>query len=222
MTREYGDEQIRYIINQVEEEQAFKDQNIYEGVTVNDRQYEFKEVEFFEGSLRMHIPISFADMPDELVKLKYPSSDRPKIIRTDTNGAIDISFSLIPNNIDDARIPEVKAGMKAIFQKLNPSYLFFAEGIEIVDGKTIGFFLSLKPPTLTEPLFNVMFFMEHARNIIMGSFNCPYDEYLSWQLIVRQMLQSIRVGKKAEQSPEPPSEKPAILGPVRRPRGGSR
>jgi len=207
MTREYMDEQIRYIINQAEEE-APKDQNIYQGVIINDRPYEFQEKGFFDENLKIHIPTSFVDMPAELVKLKYPSSDRPQIILTDTNGASDISFSLIPNNIKDAQIVEVKAGMKAIFQKLNPSYLFFEEGIEEVDGKTIGFF-EFKSPTLTEPLFNVMFFVEIDGDIIMGCFNCPYEEYLLWQPLVGQMLKSMQFGKKVEQDPEKNPEKPA-------------
>lgn len=200
MTREYMDEKIRYIINQEQEEQAtLKKQNIHEGVTINDRKYEFIEKGFFEGSLTIQVPTSFVAMPAELIKLKYPSSDRPQIIETDTNGAIDLSFSLIPNKIDDDQIPEVKAGMKGIFQKLNPSFLFFEEGIEIVAGKNIGFF-EFKSPTLTEPLFNIMFFVEMEGNVIMGCFNCPHEEYLLWQPIVRQMIHSVRIGKKLRKS----------------------
>lgn len=217
MTREYVDEKVRYIINQVQEEQAWKGQSIYESVNINGRYYEFEGRSFFEERLKIQIPTSFVTMPLELVKLKYPSSDRPQIIETDTNGAIDISFSLIPNHIHDEQIPEVKDGMKRIFQKLNPSYLFFPEGIEMVAGKSIGFF-EFKSPTLTEPLFNVMFFIEIDGNVIMGCFNCPYEEYLLWQPIVGQILQSVRVGKKAE---EPPAQ-PACKDAVARARGAGR
>lgn len=197
---EYADEQIRRAINQAKEQEQIQNQNIYEGITINDRPYEFQAKEFFDESLSMYIPTNFVDMPDELVKLKYPSSDRPKVILTDPMGAIDITFTLLAKNIEDAQIPEVKAGMKRFFQKLNPSYLFFEEGVEIIDGKTIAFF-EFKSPTLTEPLFNVMFFVEIGHNAIMGCFNCPYDEYLLWQPVVRQMIQSVRIDKKVEQSP---------------------
>jgi len=217
MTHEYKDIEIRRVINQAEEEQAFKEQDIYAGVIINDREYEFNARCFFDESLKIHIPTTFIEMPMELIKLKYPSSDRPQIILTDTNGAIDISFSLLPSDIDDSQIAEVKTGMKTMFQKLNPAYLFFEEGIEMVDEKTIGFF-EFKSPTLTEPLFNVMFYVEIERNIMMGCFNCPYDEHLVWQPLVRQMLQSIRIGKKVEQH----QAKPESMRPVQKTGGGRR
>lgn len=192
MPNEHMDEEIRYMINQVEEQEEWSNQNIYEGVTINDEQYEFHEVSFFEDKLTLHIPTTFVDLPAELAAIKYPSSDRPQIIKTDYTGSINVTLNLIPNNIEDEHIPEVKEGIKSILQKLNPSYLFMEEGLETIEEKTIGFF-EFKSPTLDDSLFNLMFFVEINHNIVMGVFNCPYSEHMAWRLIARQMMQSVRI-----------------------------
>ncbi|GMA99905.1 hypothetical protein [Pelosinus sp. IPA-1] len=208
MPNEHMDEEIRYMINQVEEQEEWSSQNIYEGVTINDEHYEFHEVSFFEDKLTLHIPTSFVDMPAELAAMKYPSSDRPQIIQTDLTGSINITLNLIPNNIEDEHIPEVKEGIKSILQKLNPSYLFMEEGAETIEEKTIGFF-EFKSPTLDDSLFNLMFFVEMNHNIVMIVFNCPYSEHMAWRLIARQIMQSVRFAPKTLESGQ---EIPAVGG----------
>lgn len=192
MALEHMDEQIRYIINQAEEQEELNSQNIYEGITINDEHYDFHDVSFFDDKLTMHVPTSFVDMPAELAALKYPSSDRPRIIKTDSTGSVNITLNLISNNIEDEHILQVKDGIKTILQKLNPSYLFMEEGIETIDEKSIGFF-EFKSPTLDDSLFNLMFFVELEHKIVMGVFNCGFSDYMAWRPIARQIMQSVRI-----------------------------
>ncbi|VBB09028.1 Hypothetical protein LUCI_4314 [Lucifera butyrica] len=192
MAKEYTDEQIRRVINQVEEQQEINNQNIYEGVRINDQQYTFQDTAFFAERLTIPIPITFVDMPAELAKIKYPSGDRPQIIKTDETGSVNITLSLIPNQINDEHIPEVKDGIKTIFKRLNPAYLFLDEGVETIDGKPVGYF-EFKSPALDRPLFNLMFVLEIEHNVMMGNFSCPYDDHAAWRPIARQIMNSVRV-----------------------------
>ncbi|SFL77185.1 hypothetical protein [Pelosinus propionicus] len=179
MTKEYVDERIT-------------SQNIYESITIHGRYYEFQELTFFEDKLKMRLPSAFLDMAPDLAKIKYPSSDRPQIIKTEDTGSITVTLNLIQNNIGDDHIREVKDGVKNILKRLNPSYLFYEEGVEMIEEKSIGFF-EFKSPTLDESLFNLMFFVEINKNLMMGTFSCPYREYKEWRMVARQMMQSVRV-----------------------------
>jgi len=192
MAQEYVDEQIRYVINQVEEQERFNSQNIYEGITIDERTYAFHEVRFFEDKFKIHIPMDFVDMPVELAQIKYPSSDRPQIIKTDDTGSINITLNRIPNSISDEQIPEVKEGIKMILKRLNPSYLFYDEGVETIEEKLVGFF-EFKSPTIEDALFNRMFFVEFEHDVIMGVFNCPFSQHMPWRPIAKQIMQSVRV-----------------------------
>lgn len=193
MSHEHMDEQIRYIINQAEEQEQINSQNIYEGVTIDDKYYEFHEVGFFDDKMKLYIPTSFFDMPAELAAMKYPSSDRPQIIKTDDTGSINITLNLIPNNIEDEQIPVVKEGVKVFLSRTNPSYLFLEEGVKTIEEKTVSFF-EFKSPTLDNPLFNLMFFVELEHNVIMGVFNCLYREHMAWRPIAQQIIESVRIG----------------------------
>ncbi|MDF2858047.1 MAG: hypothetical protein K0Q87_3898 [Neobacillus sp.] len=192
MATEHFDEQIRYSINQAEEQEEWEKQNIYEGVTINEEYYEFQEASFFEDKLKLYIPVNFVDMPAEIAEMKYPSSNRPQIIKTDNTGSINITLKLISNTIEDEHIPQVKDGIKNILQRLNPSYLFMDEGVEKIEEKTVGFF-EFKSPTLDGAVFNRMFFIELNHNVIMGVFNCGFSDHMAWKPIARQIMQSLRI-----------------------------
>lgn len=192
MSERYLDERIRNAINQAEEQEKINSQSIYEGITVKDRYYEFAETSFFEDKLKMYIPTNFFDMPPAVARIKYPSGDRPKIIKTEDTGSINITLNLLANNVCEDQIAEVKDGLKVILKRLNPSYLFFEEGVEIIEKKPIGYF-EFKSPTLDKPLFNFMFITNLERNVILGTFSCPYEDYRPWHPIARQIMQSVRV-----------------------------
>lgn len=200
---EYADEKIRRVINQAEEQEQIDRQNIYEGITVMNKYYEFKEMGFFDDTLEIQIPTNFIDMPDEFSRLKYPSDNRPQIIKTDDTGSINITLNLVPQNIEDQQILEVKEGIKNLLKRLNPSYLFLEEGVETIEEKNVGFF-EFKSPTLDDSLFNLMFFIELNHNVMMGVFNCPYSQHRAWRPIARQIMQSMRCPKTSETIAENP------------------
>ncbi|MBU2703397.1 hypothetical protein Ga0466249_004542 [Sporomusaceae bacterium BoRhaA] len=186
------DEQIRRVINQIEEQEALSNQNIYEGVTVNNQYYEFEERSFFDDQLKIYMPMVFEDMSPEFARIKYPSEDRPQVIKTDSTGGINITLSCIPNGIEDNDILEVKDGVKAILRKLNPCYLFIEDGVETVEEKTVGF-IEFKSPTLGQPLYQLRFFLEMDGNVMMGIFSCQFDDYAAWRPLAQQIMKSVRV-----------------------------
>lgn len=185
------DDQIQHSARKTKEQEASNNRNIYEGVTINDQYYELQEVSFSQERLKVHIPTTFVDMSLELVAIKYRNGDQPQIIKTNNAGSVSITLEFIPSGIEDRYISYVKDEAKNIITSLNPSYMVLAEGVEKVAGKNIGFF-EFKSQALDIALFNLMFFFTMDHNIIMGVFNCFYDEH-EWQLIARQIMKSIRV-----------------------------
>lgn len=196
----YLDEKIRHVINQAEKQETANNQNIYEGVIVNGQRYEFQEMAFFEDRLRIQIPTSFYDMPDELAQIKYPSSQRPQIIKTDNTGAINITLNLIANPITDKHIPEVKNNIKTIYKRLNPSILFFQEGVETVGEKPVGF-IEFKSPALDESLYNLLFAVELDGSTMIGIFNCLYRDQRSWRPVARQIMKSVKITPTEQNQP---------------------
>ncbi|MBN1041858.1 MULTISPECIES: hypothetical protein [Clostridium] len=188
------DEKILDFINSAEEKELRKD--ITNGlVKINNKFYEFKETEFFDGALKMYIPNTFEDMSMEARKLKYPSESRPEIIKCNEDGSIAITLNIIDSPLDESSVEELKNGMKMIIKKTNPANVFYEDGILEVDSKNIGFF-EFKSSAIDDFLYNIMFFLEFEGKTLMGTFCCRYGEYKEWRDVIFEVLKKIEVIKK--------------------------
>jgi len=191
---EHIDEKILDFINKAEKEIEVK--SICDGpVKIGDKYYEFEEREFFDGNLKVHIPNTFEEMAQNLKELKYPSSQRPQIIKTDETGSININFTPIDSELDEESVEELKDGMKAIIKKLNPSNVFYTDGVEEVDGKNIGYF-EFKSSAIDDFIYNIMFFFEFKGETMMGAFSCLYSDYKDWRDIAFQIIRTVTVVKE--------------------------
>ena len=109
------DRQIHTMIAKAEAEQEIKEQNIYDGVNINGHFHEFEEKSFFNDQLKMHIPKEFIDLPEEVAKIKYMSGQRPQTIQTDITGSINVTLSMVPDNVDENSATLIKDGIKEMY-----------------------------------------------------------------------------------------------------------
>lgn len=160
------DEKILDFINAAEAKEARKE--IENGpIKIGERYYEFEEKSFFEEKLKIYIPNDFEDMPLEARKFKYPSENRPEIIKCNEDGSIAITLNIIDSPLDEERVEELKNGMKVIIKKTNPANVFYEDGVLEIDSKNIGFF-EFKSYAIDDSLYNLMFFIEFEGKTLMG------------------------------------------------------
>ena len=188
------DEKILDFINEIEEKRLRE--NICEGpVKINNNFYEFEESEFFDGALKMYIPNTFIDMPEEARRFKYQSEDRPDIIKCNDDGSIAITFKIIDNPLEDEYIDDLKETMVLITKKLNPSNVFFDEGILEIDSKKIAYY-DFKSSAIDAYLYNFTFLFEFKGETFMGTFSCDYKDMREWKDdVIFQMINTIKVKK---------------------------
>lgn len=186
------DEKILDYINAMEDKELRKD--ITDGqVKINNCFYEFEETEFFDGAVKMYIPNTFFDMPMEARKFKYPSENRPEIIKCNETGGIAITFNIIDSPLNDEYVEELKKMMILINKKLNPANIFFDEDVIEVNSKKIGYY-DFKSPALDDSLYNFVFLLEFQGKTLMGTFSCGYSSHKQWKDdIVLQMIKTIRI-----------------------------
>ncbi|AJG99818.1 hypothetical protein LF65_03255 [Clostridium beijerinckii] len=192
-----ADEKILDLINAVEKREAQKD--ITNGpIKIGDRYYEFEEKDFFYEKLKMYIPKDYKDMPEAARKLKYPSENRPEIIKCNEDGSIAFTLNIIDSPLDEERVGELKDGMKMIIKKTNPANVFYEDGIIEVDSKNIGFF-EFKSYAIDDALYTLMFFLEFEEKTLMGTFSCRYSDYEEWREVAFQVLKTIKVIRKEQE-----------------------
>jgi hypothetical protein len=194
-------------------EQEAERRSVTDGeVRIGGRAYNFQERELFAGKLRVPLPETFTDMPEELAAVKYPSADRPKIILSDERGAAAFTFNRIDNPLNAASVERLASEMRMLLQKMNPSYLFFEEqddgeneaadaGSETEEPKVAVSSISYKSPALDEAVYNVMFFVPLEGKTMMGTFSCPYGEHAEWKPVVSEVCGRIKTRETEEEEP---------------------
>ena len=188
------DEKILDFINAAEKAEARKD--ICSGpVKIGDRYYEFEEAEFFDEKLKMYIPKDFEDMPQDTRKFKYPSENRPDIIKCNEDGSIAITFKFIDSPLNEEYVEKLRDIMKLINKRLNPANVFYDEEILEVDERKIGYF-DFKSSAIDDFLYNLMFFLEFEEKTLMGTFSCLYKDYKDWRDVAFQVVNTVRVVKE--------------------------
>ncbi|WP_068777099.1 hypothetical protein [Paenibacillus sp. FJAT-26967] len=192
----FSDEKIIAMLSKMEDLQHAK--RIGEGpIHIGQRSYDFEQQAFYEDKLLVYIPKDFTDMPDHMSAIKYPHTQRPQIIKMNEDGSINITLSRIDQDLEDDWVQELTEGMMAILRKVNPSNVFFTNGIEEIHGKTAGYF-EFKSPALDTFLYNLMFFMELDGKTLMGTFSCKYSDYEAWRDTAFEMMRAVRVIQEEE------------------------
>lgn len=188
------DEKILDFINA--REAAEKRKDICNGeVKIAGIYYEFEKRDFFDDKFKIYIPSNFEDMDIDARKLKYPSENRPAIIKCNDDGSITFTLNVIDSPLSEDKVSELKDGMKMIIQRTNPANVFYDDGVIEVSEKNIGFF-EFKSSAIDDFLYNVMFFLEFQEKTLMGTFGCRYRDYKEWRDVIFEILNNIEVIKE--------------------------
>jgi hypothetical protein len=164
-------------------------------ITINERLYRFERVSLFDGKLRIYLPEDFSEMPEEIARIKYPSSDRPKIIVSDERGAATFTFGIVESPLDKASLSSLVFEMRTMLHSLNPSWIFF-EKEEGEDPKPNAESFSYKSTAADGTVYNLMFFAPADEKTMMGTFSCPYGEHEAWESVLHEILRLVETGEE--------------------------
>lgn len=186
------DERILDYINVQEEKEVRRD--IYSKyVKINKRFYKFIETEFFNKRLSMYIPTTFEDMPFHIKQEKYPSRNRPQIIKTNHNKNIILTLKFMDYLIKEQNIDNLKNLTKILIKNSDSESIFLDDGILESNENKISYF-DYKSYYSGEYMYNLAFFFILNDKTVMGTFECTYKEAGEWKNdIIFQMLKTVKV-----------------------------
>ncbi len=188
----YMDEEI-IKMRRAEKNETFND--IKEGVYIKDVFTEFERVEIFEKNLNILLPESFVEMPEPMVKVKYPSEQRPQVIKTSLDTSVNIGFSLLNLPLKDEYLEDTTNHFKRVLKNMNPSMSFYVEETIELENFKLRYF-TFKSFGMDSPMFNIMFIAPYGGGMLHGIFNCLFSEREQWEDYAMQMLESIELVKE--------------------------
>lgn len=183
----YVDEKIVELRNRF---LASQFQDIHGDVYVHGQLIQFIPVVLFEEKMSILLPTDFQDMEDQVIRLKYPTLDRPQIIKTNPENNSDMTFTLIPEEVADEDILANKEAMKNAIKQVHPATVFYEDGLEDLNQTQVGYF-TFTSYALGGKLYNLMLVTKVAKQLLVGIFNCANEEKEYWKSFAYQMMMSI-------------------------------
>lgn len=187
-------------IDRTEEQEIHGIENdIHNGfIIVKYKKMDMEEKELLDGAITMLLPAEFELMDKELAKMKYPGGDRPDYIYTNEDTTVNITFTLEDSGlISNDEVEEVKNILAKQMRRLYPgSKIEDSQPIQAGD-KSVSLF-SFDVPLIDGNVYNLMFFMEFRKHLLMGAFNCSIHQKKQWKPLIRQMLMTIKEPQQCE------------------------
>lgn len=182
------DEKIIYEQNKYKSESVG---DVYNGYLIKEVEYKFNKNMFFDNKLSIYLPEDFSDLPEALAKIKYPSENRPQIIKSSNDNRINITFNLLPVEMKNEDVMQTIHSFKNIIQNINPSNNFIEEGaIEINENHKLAWFDFLSN-AIDGTLYSIISCMEVDGKMFHCVFNCSEEDMDNWKVVALDMLKSI-------------------------------
>jgi hypothetical protein len=177
------------IAEQKYQERRKRYSGIETGIYSGDEFIEFLETCLFE-QVNIMLPASFHDMPADEARRKYPSEQRPQIIKTNREGTIDFGFNLLDETIEEEQLESVAHDFVRVMKRLYPRNLC----LKVEKGQGISFpyaaveFIST---AIDGSLYNMVVLMSIKGKMMQMLFNCPCDRKEDWAGCLLQIREKI-------------------------------
>jgi len=70
------------------------------------------------GTVQVLVPAGFAPMSKDLLRVKYPSSQRPTLVYSNASGSINLALNHTANALQPNQLAEVHQAMETMFKRL--------------------------------------------------------------------------------------------------------
>ena len=169
--------------------------SLEDGYYISGKLETFTKALYFNDSVSIYTPSSFIDMPDEIKEIKYPTNFRPKIIKTNLAGDINLSLSLLEEG-KDADVETLLSDLRSLLSKAH-------KGIRFLEAKKLnkeGFVeincFDFILPGIDEKIYHMMGMGKTDRQIIQVIFNCMEPDANAWKKAVIDIFENIELVRK--------------------------
>lgn len=167
------------------------------GIYSDGELLEFCEMKLFQNKVGIVLPVTFEDMTQEDAKKKYPSEQRPQIIKTNQNGTINFTFNLINQKMETGDLEAAVHDFVRVLKRLHPTSICLK--IEKGQGVTLPYAsLEFTSTAVNENLYNMLIVSSIGEELLMLLFNCPFDKRNEWTSCLMQIRERLADYSKEE------------------------
>ena len=145
-----------------------------------------------DGKVQVLIPASFAPMSPEMIRIKYPSAQRPSLVYTNASGSVNLAMSHTVSSVQPNQLGEVHKVMEATFKRVHPSATWFQSGRTTINGRPY-FLIDFRTRAIDTEVRNLMVGTSLQGRLLVITFNVTKQREAHWLPIARKILASIKV-----------------------------
>jgi len=150
------------------------------GMYINNQFIKFHQIEILD-SIVMYMPEEFIDMPETVISMKYPSTNRPKVIKTSLTTTTNFCFNLFPEQVTKENAGEYAMQLKEVIKKVNPSFRFLEEHEEVNEQGDVIEMFDFISYGMDEQIYNMMCLIPLHNGTLQAIFNCLDRESEDWK-----------------------------------------
>jgi hypothetical protein len=147
---------------------------------------------FYNGKLEIMLPDSFQLMKTESITQMDPSQGWPNMVFMNNSRNISIEMMLPNQGASDGIIPVIKDVLKDAMSQKYPSAIWKGDGVEIINGRNVGYFELITKSGTTE-MYNLMFLSEVDGKLFSCSILFPVALFENWISVGKEIMRSVKV-----------------------------
>lgn len=153
---------------------------------------ELEKKKIFDDKVEILLPREFGIMPEKMLKLKYPSQNRPTLVYSDENGAVNIAFNHTSSNATQGQLESYKTYFISTFKSVYPTAVWEEDGIKEINGRKVGF-IKVTTPAIDTKVFNFLFFTDFEGRLLICTFNCTVEKKSEWIAAADKIFNSLTI-----------------------------
>ena len=164
--------------------------SIQSGIYAGDELVIFAETELFGGSVKIFLPETFTDMPEEIRRVKYSCKNSPPVIRMNSSGETAFSFQMVEKHLDHSELEAALGQLRKILGKQQPSSVVLGKGIEKGMQESVAW-MDYKGCGIDQALYQCLFTVPVRGQMMLGMFHCPFDKAEAWKTVVKEVIKTV-------------------------------
>lgn len=192
-------EKERFSKETIEKENA---QSIFDGeIEVNKIPVRFSERELLDNRIGIWMPDDFEELPPETIAAIYLLGNKPDMVFGNSYLTFSIGFHYTEHEVPNEYMGDFAKIARMILDKSGPKVKILSEKVRQTGRHTVSS-LELLSHTITDTVYNVMFFSSLEGRVLIGFINFNYKFKDRYRPIAKEILQSFRFVEEEKESEE--------------------
>jgi hypothetical protein len=155
------------------------------------------KMEALDGRVSLLAPAEFSPMPKNLINIKYPSSQRPTEVLSDSTGSVTLAFNHTNNAMAPSQVRNAHAAISKMIHNSYPSANWIKDEIIEQNGSTF-MAMELITPASDTKIHNIMYGTSVDGRFLLVAFNTTIEKSKKWLPLGKNIMSSLAVnpGKK--------------------------